>query len=96
VSDKKRRLEWTATAERNLADIEAYYLDKAGECISDAAVDAIYYQVEKIHARPLLYRKGALPGVHESVMARFPFIVIYRVRPSTIQVLRILHQRQAR
>ena len=94
--DRRRRLDWTRAAERNLADIEAYYLTKASERISDAAVDAIYYQVEKIHARPLLYRKGSVPGLHESVMRRFPFIIIYRVRPTVIQVLRILHQRQAR
>ena len=96
MSQPKRRLEWRKTAERNLADIETWYLENASAQISDAAVDAIYYQAEKILTRPMLYRQTDRSNVRESVMNRFPYLIRYRVTINSVTILRILHQRQAR
>jgi toxin ParE1/3/4 len=36
-------------------------------------------------------RPGRVPGTRELVIARTPFIVPYRIRGETLQILRVLH-----
>lgn len=93
---KLKPLKWAVRSHRNLLQIQKYYVKNAGDRIADEAVDAIYYQTEKIAERPMLYRKGSHEGVHECVMSRFPFIIYYRVSAVVIEIVKIVHQRAKR
>lgn len=96
MSAQNLPLDWLKRAKRDLANIENWYLQTAGEQVSDAAVDAIWYQAGRIQERPMLYRKGSRPGTHEAVVKKFPLLILYRVKPKCIRVLRVFHQRQGR
>jgi plasmid stabilization system protein ParE len=39
----------------------------------------------------LVYRPGR-KGTRECVMRRFPFILIYRIEPGKVRIVRVLHQ----
>jgi toxin ParE1/3/4 len=43
---------------------------------------------------PEIGRLGRLAGTRELVINRTPFIAIYRTRPDSIQILRLLHGAQ--
>jgi plasmid stabilization system protein ParE len=89
----KKRLEVKRRAERDLEKIEAYYLDVADANLADAAIDCIIAQARKIAALGLLFRPGSRAGTRECVLKRFPYILVHSVRPHSICLLRIIHQR---
>ena len=43
---------------------------------------------------PQMRRPGRLRGTRELVISRTPFVVIYRVKGSRIEVIRLLHSSQ--
>jgi plasmid stabilization system protein ParE len=90
-----RRLEIKGRAERDIEAIERYYLEEVGRTVSDAAVDAILDKARKLATLDADYREGIRAGTREYVMARFPYVLIYRSLPDVVQLLRVLHQRTA-
>ena len=56
------------------------------------AIQAIKSAADKVKSNPLAYRAGKRGGTHEMVMDRFPYVLIYRVLPNRISILRVLHQ----
>jgi len=90
---RKKRLEFAVRARRDIEAIEAWYLESAGEAVADRVVDAILAQAEKIAALGLMFRPGIREGTRECVMPRFPYILVYVVRGSTVRIVRVLHQR---
>jgi addiction module RelE/StbE family toxin len=86
-----RRLEWSPRADRDYFDAWAYIAqdnvdaaDGVARRIRDAALALIW--------QPLLGRKGQRAGTRELVVGHAPFIIIYKVRRTAIQIGRILHQ----
>jgi toxin ParE1/3/4 len=89
-------VEFAPRAERQLAQIENYYLREAGATVADDAVAAIINAAERLATLPVIYRAAARAGLREYVMSRFPYILLYRVLPQKIQIAAIIHQRQDR
>jgi toxin ParE1/3/4 len=56
--------------------------------------DRIDEQVEVLKQHPELGRAGRVKGTRELVISRTPFIAVYRVRKSRIEILRVLHGAQ--
>ena len=83
-------LKWTRPAEDDLIDI----LDYIAHDNPAAAVDAIDH-IEAAALRlaefPLSGREGSVPDTRELPIPRLPFLLIYRVREATVEVLRVLH-----
>lgn len=52
---------------------------------------AIRAQVQSLSATPQLGRPGRVPNTRELVINHTPYLVVYRVKQNTVQVLRILH-----
>ena len=84
------RLEWTFSAIRDLKS--------AGEFISLHNPDAARRMAERIDEatgylidHPHMGRPGRIASTKELVVSGTPFIVIYRVRGSAVQILRVLH-----
>lgn len=81
---------WLRKALKNL---EQAYQFVAAEDV-DAAVQLvlrIQAAVEQLENFPQLGRMGRVEGTRELVIANTPFIVVYRVKGRTVEILRMLH-----
>ena len=56
--------------------------------------EEIEHQVDMLMQHPQMRRPGRLRGTRELVISRTPFVVIYRVKGSRIEVIRLLHSSQ--
>jgi len=83
-------LTWTTPAENDLTDI----LDYIAEDSPSAALGTID-RIEGVALRlidfPLSGREGSVPGTRELPIPGLPFILVYRVREASVEILRVLH-----
>lgn len=87
------RLRWTQPAARDLTRI-CDFLQEQGAAIARAVALAIYERVRILSEFPQAGRAGRKQGTRELVLARLPYIAIYRLRGEAVEVLRILHASQ--
>jgi len=73
-------------------------LEQAYNYVAETNVDAAIAIVLKIQAAtdqlsefPMMGRTGRVDGTRELVIANTPYIIIYRVKGSMVEVLRVLH-----
>jgi addiction module RelE/StbE family toxin len=85
-------LKWAKRAQADRKRIAEFYADEASPFVADEALSDIKAAAEKIKITPLAYRAGKRAGTRELVMHRFPFVLIYRILPTRITLLRVLHQ----
>ena len=88
----QRRLEWSGPAQRDRQKIVEFYASEASIFIADEAFLAIQAAAEQTRKSPLLYREGKRTGTREHVMRRFPYIIVFKVEPGKVCILRVLHQ----
>ncbi|HET7922068.1 MAG TPA: type II toxin-antitoxin system RelE/ParE family toxin [Gammaproteobacteria bacterium] len=84
------KLEWTPGAIRDL-DAAGEYVAQENPASAAAMAERVQNAVEYLELHPALGRPGRLHGSRELVVSGTPFIVIYRVRLDSVQVLRVLH-----
>jgi toxin ParE1/3/4 len=86
------RIVWTAPAIADLRALRAYI----GQDQPAAAqqVEHILAAVSGLVTFPESGRPGRRSGTRELVIGRTPYLVAYRARGDTIQILRVLHGRQ--
>ena len=90
VVSKNKPLEWSKRARADLDRIYDYYLEAAPYDIAEQAVRAILEQARRMAELGLVYRPGR-KGTRECVMRRFPFILMYRIEPGKVRIVRVLH-----
>ncbi len=84
------RVRWLRRALRNLDD-EAEYIARDDPDAAAQTVDRIATSVERLAIHPALGRTGRVPGTRELVVSATPYVVPYRVRSETVEILRIFH-----
>lgn len=84
------RVEWLRKALRNLDD-EATYITADDARAARLVVKRVLDAVAKLEAQPGLSRPGRVPGTRELMVAKTRYIVPYRVRGTTVEVLRVFH-----
>lgn len=84
------RVKWLRKALENI-DQEATYI--ALDNPSAAAQFILHLQacVLELGNQPQLGRPGRVPGTRELVIKKFPYILPYRVRHDTVEILRVFH-----
>ena len=86
------RIQWTEAAASDLKSIAAWI----GPDDPDAAVRQVLLVVDAVEellpVHPEIGRAGRLTGTRELVVPKTPFIVAYRIKRDTVQVLRVLHE----
>ena len=84
------RVRWLRAALRNL-DEEASYIaadePRAARLVVARVLDAVAQLVEQ----PGLGRPGRVPGTRELVVLKTRYVVPYRARGETIEILRVFH-----
>jgi toxin ParE1/3/4 len=84
------RVKWLRTALANLND-EAEYISHDNPAAAARTVAAIVDAVELLKKYPALGRPGRVPGTRELVVLDTPYIVPYRVRGDTVELLCVFH-----
>ncbi len=84
------RVRWLSRALRNLDD-EAGYIARDDPDAAVQIVERIATSVERLATHPASGRTGRVPGTRELTVTGTPYIVPYRVRSGTVEILRVFH-----
>src|SRR5262245_9902925 len=72
-------------------DEEATFLAKQNPKGAAQIVERIETAIRKLGNHPALGQPGRVPGTRELVISGTPYIIPYRVRGETLEILRVLH-----
>ena len=67
------------------------YLARDRPHAATASVARVLHAVETMERHPRMGRAGRVPGTRELVVTGTPLIVAYRVQPTAIEILAVLH-----
>ena len=84
------RVRWLRTALRNL-DEEASHIAIDDPVAARLVVGRVLEAVAQLADQPGLGRPGRVHGTRELVVSKTRYIVPYRVRGDTVEVLRVFH-----
>lgn len=84
------RVKWLRRALQNLDD-EAAYIAQDSPQSAAAFVAHLLASAEMLATHPQMGRPGRVPGTRELVVTRFPYILPYRVRAQSVEILRVFH-----
>jgi len=84
------RVRWLRTALRNL-DAEAHFIAEEDPAAARLVVERVLRAVAMLAEQPGLGRPGRVPHTRELVVLNTRYIVPYRVRGDTVEVLRVFH-----
>ena len=56
--------------------------------------DAVHAAVGRLADYPVMARSGRVAGTRELVVVGTPYIVVYRIEPAAVVILRVLHGAQ--
>jgi len=87
------RLIWAPEADEDLEDIETF-IGLSSRTRALRAVLDIVKRATVLASHPEIGRQGFVSGTRELPLQPLPYTLVYRVLPGTIQILRVLHQRQ--
>ena len=88
-----QRIRWTDEASTDLVEIIDYIEQRNPLAATNLRRDIIY-AVDSLPSSPLLFRVGRVPGTRECIVHP-NYLIVYRVGLETIDVVRVLHARQA-
>ena len=87
------RVRWTLPAAEDLDQIKNY-LDVHFPQFAEPTVRTIYQRIRSLKNNPLLGRPGHHAGTRELTLSPLPYVVVYAVKPETIEILHIYHGSQ--
>ena len=88
------RLRWTEPAAHDLIRICDYIEAQNGPTAARRVAITIHDGISSLTDFPKRGRLGKKINTRELVITRLPYLVVYRLREDTIEVLRILHGAQ--
>jgi toxin ParE1/3/4 len=83
--------EWSPEAIDDLVALRAYISEDEPAAAQPIALHIIDLVESLLSDNPGMGRPGRVPGTRELVIPGTPFIAPYRVRGSTLQILRVYH-----
>ena len=81
---------WLKTALKNLDEL-AQYIAQENPQAAGQVVDAIETQVNLLAMQPALGRPGRVLGARELVISNTHYLVPYRIKNNTVEILRVFH-----
>ncbi len=82
---------WTRKASHHLRAAYDYWARESSPAAADIMLDRIFSAVEVLERFPGTGRPGRIPGTRELVIVPTPFLIAYRVRPSKIEIIALMH-----
>jgi toxin ParE1/3/4 len=89
------RIRWTLAAASDLEHIKDYLAEHNPQFAQPTVLE-LYETIRSLKASPHRGRVGREEGTRELVFTRLPYIVAYRVKEQTVEVLHIFHFAQNR
>lgn len=89
------RTRWLRKALRNL-DEEAAYIAADDPNAARLVIRRIFEAVDQLADQPGAGRPGRVPGTRELVVRNTRYILPYRVRGDTVEILRVFHTSRRR
>ena len=87
------RVRWTLPAAEDLEAIKDY-LDERYPHLAEPTVRRIYDQIQALGQWPHRGHPGHRAGTRELSLSPLPYIVVYRLKAETIEVLHVHHGAQ--
>jgi toxin ParE1/3/4 len=84
------RVRWLRKALHNL-DEEASFIAADDPSAARLVVQRVLDAVAQLAQQPGMGRPGRVPGTRELIVSRTRYIVPYRVRGETVEILRVFH-----
>jgi len=85
-----KSVKWLRKALKNLEQAYNYVAETDAEA-AIGIVLKIQAATDQLSEFPMMGRTGRVDSTRELVIANTPYIVIYRIKGSTVEVLRVLH-----
>lgn len=84
------RIAWLQAALDDLRGIHDY-IARDNPAAARRVIGSIRNEVNRLRNNPVLGRYGRIVGTRELVVVRYPYIVAYRSRPSSVEILAVVH-----
>ena len=84
------KLRWTRTARADLDELRSFIEEENPAAAAEVAA-RILAAVTRLADHPAIGRPGRIAATRELVITGTPFVVPYRVRGRTVELLRVLH-----
>ena len=88
-----RSLRWTRRALMRLDQVGSY-IEKEDPQAAARVIARLVSSVDLLTEQPAMGRVGRIKGTRELVFADIPYIIPYRVQPTTIEILTVMHAAQ--
>ena len=89
------RIRWTHSAAEDLEHIKDYLTENHPQFAQPTILE-LYESIRSLKTSPRRGRLGREEGTRELVLSRLPYIVAYRIKEQTVEVLHIFHGAQNR
>jgi len=86
----KTKIKWLKFARDDLYSVEQY-ISRQNPSAAVKQVLKVIACLELLRENPALGRPGRIPGTRELIVADTPFIVPYRKKGNSIEILRVFH-----
>lgn len=85
---------WLPVAVQDIIHIRVYIADRDPQ---SAQLNALRLDkaINRLSAMPNIGRPGRISGTRELIISGTPYLAVYRVQNNRVEILRILHGRQA-
>ncbi|MGA8270125.1 MAG: type II toxin-antitoxin system RelE/ParE family toxin [Candidatus Sulfotelmatobacter sp.] len=82
---------WTRRAARHLQAAYEYWARESSATAADKMLERVFSGVELLENQPEMGRPGRVPGTRELVLVPTPFLIAYRVRRDSVEIVAFLH-----
>ena len=82
---------WSPEAIDDLASLRAFIAGNNPSAAQRVVLHILHNVEVLLSKHPEMGRPGRVPGTRELVIPKTPFIVPYRVKSNTIQIMRVYH-----
>jgi toxin ParE1/3/4 len=89
------KVRWLASALGSLR-LACRYIEQDNPAAARSVADRIERAVARLSQHPLSGRQGTVAGTREIVVPGCPYLVVYRVTESEVQILRVFHSKRER
>jgi addiction module RelE/StbE family toxin len=89
------KVRWLTSALASLRSA-SLYIARDNPVAGENSAERIQRVVDHLGQFPLAGRQGTVPGTREIMVPGLPYLVVYRVTESEVQILRVFHSKQER